>query len=269
MDKSKNLFKCRYLILISISIIIYLCLNYVFEIESSLLITINSVVFSVIASFLVGVYFQFKLKDEISQEHLKIIEHKDEFNKSGIIKYCGSFKDILEDLRFTMREAKNITIYVTYGSTILNTLNEEISHCLSRKNRTLKLFLLDIESPFIKGYEQLWNYKEGALKNKIQESIKLLKNKISELNKQNELKGELEIYSIKKYPVNYSFYICDDLIYFVPSKHYESKEFVPLVIKAQKTIDKNALYNKICRDIELIMNSEQGIQKMNDLLEEN
>lgn len=249
MDKSKNLFKCRYLLLILASVIVYLLLNHAFTIEPVLLTTINSVVFSVVASFLVGVYFQYKLKDEISQEHLRIIEHKNEFNKSGIIQYSGSFSEILEDLRLTISDSKEVTIYIAYGRTVLNNLKESINKLLNKRGTILNIYLLDKENPFISGYEKLWGYKEGKLVSLIDETKELLEDKIGELKKQDDLRGELNIYSNKKYPIHSSFYFCDDVIYFVPSKHYGSRDFVPPVIKAQRTIEKTALYNKVSKDL--------------------
>ncbi|MDX8338771.1 hypothetical protein SLH46_06240 [Draconibacterium sp. IB214405] len=230
--------------------------------EDSLKTIINAIFFSLVSSFLVGLYFQIVLKDQISKEHLKIIEYRDDFYKAGIIKYYPSFKDCIENLRQDIRKSKNVKIYVTYGSTILNTLSEDISDLLSRKDSKLEVVLMGEKNPFALGYAELWNYSEEQLKNKITESFELLKNKKGELIKQNKLKGKMELFKNNKYPFNSSFYICDNLIYFVPSKHYESKDFVPMTIKAQNTDTEGALYNKVTQDLDFIFKSGKGIEKI-------
>jgi hypothetical protein len=48
--------------------------------------------------------------------------------------------------------------------------------------------------------------------------------------------------------VNYSFYLLDTVLYFVPTKLCNPKSFTPLVIKANRTIDDRSLYGKISED---------------------
>jgi hypothetical protein len=261
-DIYKRLFSCKFWVLLLIVTIVIFLVNAILGTNNAYSLLITSVIASILASFLVGVFFQYFLMDEISKEHLKIIEHKDEFNKSGILKYYSSFKNCVEDLRTDIRSTKRLTLYVAYGNTALNMLSEEISNLLSKEGSTLNIYFLDATNPFLSGYAKLWGYTEENLKKKINDSIELLKNKKEELSRQNRLKGELNVFLLLKYPIHYSFYFCDDILYFVPSKHYESKEFVPLTIKAQKSTIKGALYNKISEDLSLIDKAEVGVKKL-------
>ena len=261
-DIYKRLFSCKFWILLLGVIIVIFLVNAILGTNNAYSLLITSVIASILASYLVGVFFQYFLMDEISKEHLKIIEHKDEFNKSGILKYYSSFKNCVEDLRGDIRSAKHLSLYVAYGHTTINMLSEEISILLSKEGNSLKIYFMDETNPFLPGYAKLWGYTEENLKNKINESIDLIKNKRDELIRQNRFKGKLEVFQLLKYPIHYSFYFCDDILYFVPSKHYESKDFVPLTLKAQKSTIKGALYNKISEDLSLIDKAKDGIKEL-------
>ena len=95
----KKLFKCQYYLLVLILVLVFVFLNYILNVSQECLEIFNPVFCSVSASFLVGIYFQYKIKGEISDEHLKIMEFQQEYHSSGIIKYYSSFKDCEQDLR--------------------------------------------------------------------------------------------------------------------------------------------------------------------------
>lgn len=239
----KKLFQCRYLVLILTLISVYLIVNFTFHIRTQYIDIFNSVFLSVAASFLVGVYFQYKLKEEISDNHLKIMEFQSEYNSSGIIKYYSSFKHCEQDLRNDLLKTRNLTIYLAYGATVLNTLSEQINFILSDKKRKVEIIFIGDTNPFIEGLALQWGYNKEELLTMINKSKEVV------LNLANENKnGNLLIYDNNEYPINYSFYLLDDLVYFVPSKICHPKSFTPFTIKAQKTNDEHALYGKIQED---------------------
>jgi len=241
----KKLFKCRYWVLIFVVILLFIGLNYVISIPETLLLIINPVIISVAASFLVGVYFQYKLKAEISTEHLRIMEFQAEYNASGIVKFYPSFKICEQDLRNELLSTKNLIIYIAYGSTVINNLSEQINFILSDKKKKVKIAFLDEANPFFEGTAKHWNYKKEDLLKRIEDSKNILKNIAHESGNNN-----LEIFENKNYPVNYSFYLLDDFVYFIPSKLCHPKSFTPFTIKARRTIDSQDLYGKVKEDWE-------------------
>jgi hypothetical protein len=243
MDKNRRLFKCRYQILVLVFILFFLVINYALDFKESYLITINAILFSLIASFLVGIYFQYVVKDEISTEHLKIMEFKDEYNKSGIIEYYSSFKNCEYELRKDILKTNSLTIYITYGATVLNNLSEQIYFMLSDKKKEVEIVLMSEDNPFLPGLAQQWGYEIEELKRRITDSKKLIQD-----IKDNSIYNNLTITENRLFPVNYSFYLLDTVLYFVPTKLCNPKSFTPLVIKANRTIDDRSLYGKISED---------------------
>lgn len=240
-----KLFNLKFWNLVLFSILCCVLINYVFEIDKVIVNIFNSVILSVVASFLVGIYFQRNLMEEVSTEHLRIMEFQSEYNASGIIKYYSSFKQCEQDLRNDLLKTKNLTIYLAYGATVLNTLSEQISFILSDKKKKVKIAFLEESNPFIEGLASHWGYNKDELLKKIQNS----KQVVSTLATENK-NDNLFLYENKDYPINYSFYLLDDLVYFVPSKICHPKSFTPFTIKAQKTNDEHALYGKIKEDWE-------------------
>lgn len=244
----KKLVKCRYWVLLLLVTLIFVGLNYVFPLSNNVLLILNPVMLSVFASFLVGVYFQYKLKSEISSEHLKIMEFKSEYNSSGIIKYYSSFKQCEHDLRMDLLKTQNVTIYLAYGATVINSLSEQINFILSDKKKKLNISFLSETNPFLDGLAAHWNYTAEELKSKINSSKKIVEDLAAENKNEN-----LNIYENNMHPINYSFYLLDDIVYFVPTKLCNPKSFTPFTIKAQRTIDNGALYGKVKEDWEKLL----------------
>ncbi|MEH6764682.1 MAG: hypothetical protein V7655_09305 [Aequorivita antarctica] len=254
MSVFKKLFWLKISVLTLIFIIV--CgIFYHFFADTSWFPWVIAVLSSIFTSFLVSVFFQFALKDEISKEHLSIMEYLNEKNKSGIIKYYGSFKDCIESIKYEFRESKNIDIYLMYGYTIFNNLSQEINRKLMDKNSVINIYMIAPENVFVSSYSSHWYNDNGEkLKSKINESKEFLLSKVKELKKRNEINGELNIFENTKNPINYSFYLFDKKAFYVPSKNVTTKEFVPLTLEAEKTSDPEALYNKISTELNMMKN---------------
>jgi hypothetical protein len=142
-----------------------------------------------------------------------------------------------------------------YGYTIFNNLSQEINRKLMDKNSVINIYMIDPDNVFVSSYSNHWYNDNGEkLKSKINESQEFLLSKINELNKRNEINGELNIFVNIKNPINYSFYLFDKKAFFVPSKNVTTKEFVPLTLEAEKTSDPEALYNKIRTELNMMKN---------------
>lgn len=268
MDKIlKKLFLSKLGLILLVCVLALITFNYFRFLSEEWTLIINAISTSIIASFLVGAYFQFNIKDEISKDHIEIIRIKDELNKSGILKYYGSFKDCIMDLKEDVLKSKKITIYLNFGNTILNLLSDELVESY-KKEKDIRIFILNNDNKFIEGLGALWGSnnhdydKEGIIK-KIDSSLNSLKAAIKEVKSKNELKANIEIYQLRLNPVFYSFYILDDKIYYTPSKIVASKNFPPLTILAQKTSNKGSIYNKCSYELNDILASS-SYQKITD-----
>jgi len=142
-------------------------------------------------------------------------------------------------------DTKELTIYITYGATVINNLSEQINFLLSDKTKRVNIAIISEDNPFIDGLCAHWGYSKEDLISKIQGSIRVVENLSKENNNNN-----LNILRNNKYPINYSFYLLDDYVYFVPAKLCNPKSFTPFTIKAQKTVDNLAMYGKVKEDFD-------------------
>jgi len=250
-NKYRGIFTLRYLLFICSVVITMLILSCFFG-KEDWYPWITGIIASVVTSILVGAFYEFIQKEQISEEHLSIMEYLNEKNSSGIIKYYGNFIESTKEISSEVSESQKIDIYLTYGYTILNTLSHQISFALSKKDTEVNIYLMSDDNPFSKSYSKFWFNEDNnnKFKQKSEETLRLLKGKYNELRKNNSLNGEFNVYMNKKSPVNYSFYLFDDKLFFVPSKNTQSKEFSPVCILAQKTSVDNALYNKVNKELE-------------------
>lgn len=251
-DVYKKAFGLRFYLFIAI-IFILLLIFYNFFSDQAWFLWIFSIISSIIGALLVGVYYDFVQKDEISNEHLKIMEYLNEKNSSGIIKYYPTFEDSISDIRRAVIDNNNneLDIYLTYGYTILNNLRNDINYMLSRENTVVNIYLMGKKNPFMDAYSKFW-YGDGQrakLEQKVDQSIQELKDNYDDLTKRKALIGKLNIYINDVSPVNYSFYRFEEELFFVPTKNIETKGFSPITILAQRTSVKDSLYNKVTTEL--------------------
>lgn len=249
-DIFKKLFTYKLVIYVLVFIIFMIILNHFFY-NASWYNWVTAMLTSIVASFLVGAFFQFSIKDDISKDHKSIMDYLNEKNSSGIIKYYGNFGDSIEDIKKEFLKSKKVDIYLTYGYTILNNLSDSINFNLTLKENEINIFLMNEKNPFISSLAKFWygNDDSEKLINKINDSTRLIKNKYKELKNRNALNGKINLYSNVKSPVNYSFYLFDNKIFFIPSKNITTKEFTPITILAQKTSVENSLFRKVSEEL--------------------
>ena len=263
-DVYKRAFSLRFYLFIAVIFILLLIFYNCFS-DQAWFLWIFAIISSVIGALLVGVYYDFIQKEEISNEHLKIMEYLNENkNSSGIIKYYPSFEDSINDIRNAVIDNNNneLDIYLTYGYTILNNLRNDINYMLSRENTVVNIYLMGKKNPFIDAYSKFW-YGDGLakLEQKLDQSIQELKDNFKDLNNRNALIGELKVFINNVSPVNYSFYQFEEELFFVPSKNIETKGFSPITIRAQRTSVKDSLYNKVATELNR-MRDEDYFEKM-------
>lgn len=246
------------LLIFLIGIIALLALDGVFNDRENLITLIKEIVIVATAAFLVSAYFEYYLRKEISNEFIKIIEMKEEFGKSGIEKYISNFKDI--ELRaYFKNDIKKVDIYLNFGSTVFNLISDSISNYCKKKDVELNIYMLSPENKFIIGLGELWGktnpiYSEQGIKTKINNTISMLSTTFEELKAKNELNAKIRIYLLKRNPVFYSFYRFDDEMIYVPLKHVENKDLIPLSLIVKKTINTDGIYNKSMQELEMIKN---------------
>tara|TARA_R110000744_G_scaffold305286_2_gene413576 strand:- start:5440 stop:6252 length:813 start_codon:yes stop_codon:yes gene_type:complete len=256
-DNIKKIFSLKFYLFAAILFILVLIFYNSFSNEPWF-IWVTGIVSSVFGALLVGVYYDFVQKEVISEEHLKIMEYLNEKNSSGIIKYYGKFNESIKDISTEVSEGYKVDIYLTYGYTILNNLSHEINYVLSKEKSEVNIYLMDISNPFATSYSKFWFNEDDTKKihHKIKETLRLLKGKYQDLKKRNALNGKLNVYLNQKSPINYSFYLFDNKLFFVPSKNTQSKEFSPICILAQRTAVENALFNKVSRELKRLKEDE-------------
>lgn len=266
-DVYRRAFSLRFYLFISI-IFILLLVFYNFFSDQAWFLWIFAIISSVIGALLVGVYYDFIQKDEISTEHLKIMEYLNEKNSSGIIKYYSDFDDSTIRNEIINNNSNQLDIYVTYGYTVLNNLRNSINYMLSRENTVVNIYLLGKDNPFINAYAKFW-FGDGQLEKlekKIDEVIQGIKDNRNDLLKRNALVGKLNVYRNHTSPVNYSFYLLDEKLFFVPANNITTKGFSPFTILAEKNSVKDSLYNKVVTEFNR-MKEEDCFTKI-DLSEE-
>jgi hypothetical protein len=216
------------------------------------------------AAIVVSLYFEFRLRYEISFEFNKILEMKEEFGKAGLIKYFSNYKDI--DIRkFFNQDVKIIDIYVNYGNTFFKDVEDKLESFCKKPDVQLSIYILSKENPFIKGLGNLWgknnpDYNEEGIKNQIDSTTALLKNLFERLKANNTLKAKVRLISLKRHPVFYSFQRFDDEIIYVPSKLIEPKSFKPLSFLCRKTMHGEGIFNKCMAELDNIKSEKDSIE---------
>jgi hypothetical protein len=216
------------------------------------------------AAIIVSLYFEFRLRNEISSEFNKILEMKEEFGKAGLVKYFSNYKDI-DIRRFFNQDVKIIDIYVNYGNTFFKDVEDKLESFCKKPDGQLSIYILSKDNPFIKGLGNLWgknnsDYNEDGIKNQIDSTTALLKNLFEGLKTKNSLKAKVRLISLKRHPVFYSFQRFDDEIIYVPSKLIENKSFKPLSFLCRKTIHADGIFNKCITELEIIKSEKDSIE---------
>ena len=224
---------------------------------------IKEIIIVASAAIIVSLYFEYRLRNQISEEFNKILEIKEEFGKAGIIKYYHNFKDINLRSLFTS-ETTSIDIYVNFAHTVFNQIQDSISDYVKKNKVELNIFILSPENKFISGLGTLWgknnsDYNEDGIKSKIDQSLQTLKTTFEDLKNKSLLKAEIKVYLLKINPVFYSFYRFNDEMIYVPSKIVELKTFIPLCFLVKRTIHSEGIFNKCMEELRIIRDEPDGL----------
>ncbi len=225
---------------------------------------VKEIIIVVGAAIIVSLYFEFKLRNEISSEFNKILEMKEEFGKAGLVKYFSSFKEI--DIRSYFREdIKVIDIYVTYGNTFFKDIEDRLELICKNNGSQVTIYLMSKNNPFINGLGNLWgrnnsDYNEEGIKAQIDSTITLLKELFDRLQKNNTLKAKIKLVALKYHPVFYSFHRFDDEIIFVPTKIIENRSFKPMSFLCRKTLHADGIFNKCIAELESIKSEQDSLE---------
>jgi hypothetical protein len=208
------------------------------------------------AAFLVSMYFENRLRGEISHEFNTILETKDEFARAGIVKYYASFDDVNLPSFFSRKPGK-IDIYLTYGLSLFNGILPQLKEAAKRRDLEINIYMFSTANPFLDGLGQLWgktnpDYSTERLKEKIDESKRLLDTLFTQLKTAGELKANITITQLKRHLVFYSFYRFDDEIVYVPSKLVEDKSYRPISFLVRRTGGLEGIYNKCLHELAII-----------------
>lgn len=215
-----------------------------------------------IAAFAVSAYFEFFLRKGIYAENMKMFELREELGRAGILKYFANFKDL--DLRsYFHGNVKFVDIYVNFGDTVFNQINDELYKFCTKDENRLNIYMLSPRNRFISGLGALWGnkdekYNEDGIKAKIKSAQQTIISVFEQLKKENKLKAVVNVYSLVRNPVFYSFYRFDDTIIYVPSKIVDLRTMVPPAFQLFNTHNPNDLFNKCRRELEIIHSDLDG-----------
>ncbi|MCG2572420.1 hypothetical protein LVY74_02455 [Acinetobacter sp. ME22] len=181
-----------------------------------------------------------------------LLDASNHYTKSGIQDYYNDFSEIESTIKAKLKETKEATIFFMYGKTFINGSTSQIKEMLSKKDSKLIFVVASNENNFIKEYERFWNY---PLRDNIENTPETLKNLFKEIDSKN--RGQLKIYLYKDGGYSYSYYKLDNEVYLSPNKMVVAKTFKPITIYAQKTSNKNCLYNKVTQEFSFMLREKQ------------
>jgi len=266
LKKNFKVTQFQIIVLLVLVIIIFVSRFVIQEkISSDLSFFIINISSAIIASILVGIYYDNSIRRELSDEILSKVKLRDEVVRSGIVSYYSSFTDI--PLRNYFESSKNVEIYVHYAQTLFNQIGDILEKFVQVKKNELNIFLLHEDNKFLVGLGAHWGFNdiesdENHLKNKINASTQLLLKTFKDLQSKNKLKAKIRIYKLKRHPVFYSFYFFDDYIIFVPSKLVQNKNFKPLAFIAKKGNSDGDIYDKCFAEINDIKSTVDAIEEV-------
>lgn len=212
---------------------------------------ITNTVSAVLSGLLVGIYFDITTKRSFHKEMEDLLSINSLVSSSGIEQYHYSWDTI--DLSLYIKESKVIDIYVYYGSTMFNDYQALLEDFLKLKGRKLRVFILDEQNKFLEASAELWsisdaNYSFQAVVAKSKSTIDLITSIHQKLQKSNSLKGKLELYKVKKHPINFSFYRFDNKMIVALNKLSHHKTPKPPVLVLRGSKDKTSLFQRIVSD---------------------
>ncbi|MEZ1996707.1 hypothetical protein QUG64_03775 [Acinetobacter lwoffii] len=177
------------------------------------------------------------------------------YKKSGILDYFDDFSKVEQKLKKEFRNCKNIEIFFMYGSTFLNSNSSLIKEALAKKNNVITFMLADKENPFLKSYQNYWEYPPGRFEELIDTTVTNLIKWHQDIPSHE--RAQLFIYKYTKGCFTYSYYKIDDKIYFVPNKAFSEKTFKPITVFARKTTDSNCLYQRVTREKDAMISTNE------------
>jgi len=220
------------------------------------------ILIGLIPSVMIGFVF-FK---EQFEKQLQVLGVSKEIINAGVSEYYDTWNEqIVKD---RLSEAKEVEVYMTYGTTLIKNLGREILKRLEEKDFHIKFYIMDESNPFVESLGSFWSkdnsdYNSEGIKKRIGESIKELRTIKSNSEKDNRLNGKIEVFKLKYHPVFFSFYRFDDEVVFVPTKNVERKAYQVPSFVCKKLSDKG-LYNWCVNQIVFIRNKtdNRAIEKV-------
>ncbi len=238
----------NWIVIVSILIIVFLLYH-----NTTTTNIIASVLGSIVASIAVSNVYNNDLHEAMNK-----------YSKIGLINYFDNFEDAHDEIKMKISLAKNVDIFVMYGDSFLNTSSKAIRKLLSKENTNLRYFMYSENNRFIESYGFYWSdggkiqkYNADGIREKIINVKTDLKNNI--IKGMNE-KSSFQLYSIKDAPISFSFYKIDDELYYVPNKNIRAKEIIPVVFHFKKTNKENSMYNRIEKELNLMVNNNELIR---------
>lgn len=174
-------------------------------VQSFAALLLTSGILSVISSILV--------RRELANFWLNAIGVRDSVSTSGLYDVEMDFQSY--DFHTLVRDAKRIDLCFIHAEKFIGNRLNDFKEFLSHKDHELRVCLLREDCSCAQSLSEDFNYKEGELAQKINNSIAALQSCIADLEKANQSTGWVRIWKHRRGP-KYTYYRFDDLLFLIP-----------------------------------------------------
>lgn len=226
---------------------------------------VNQVSLAVLISGILGIINEYILKETLVELILDKLRIKSEVDVAGLEEILPGITEINYKDYFK-RAKRNVDIVHIYGRTWTNNNIDEIMDRVMSYNCKVRVILVDPDSPFVPGLENHFDYKDGELKQLIEDVSSIWKGKyikkekIPATKKKKEKKiGTIELYYHKGQPTN-SMYRIDDRIIVIQTKSTKEKTTRMPAMIFKNTNKNNCFFNIYEKEIKQLVEESTRVE---------
>lgn len=184
---------------------------------------LNNIASAILISGILGVIDAYFLKSSLIDLILEKVKVKEQINSTGLEEVLPGIRNI-DYSSYIKKAKKNIDIVHIYGRTWTNNYGDEIKEKLLKSNCTIRIVLMNPESPFVPALEKHFDYKQDELVKYIKDVSKVWRdmNKKVSKGKKRKKQGTIELYYHSGQPTN-AMYRIDNRIVVVQTKSTKEK----------------------------------------------
>jgi len=193
---------------------------------------IQSVAALLLTSGIVSLILNLLVRKQLATFWLSAIGVKESVDESGLNDICLDF--YAYDFGILIREAKKIDAYVIHADKWIGNRINDFREFLSYESHELRICFLSEDSLCAPVLSKEFNYKEGQLSSKIDNSIKAIKSLIEEIEKTERHTAWVRVWKQCRTP-KYTYYRFDDRFVFVPYNLASARSVIPVFVFDKKS----------------------------------